>query len=178
MDFKNNYRSFFVKFFTTCFGCGFFPIFPGVIGIILGTIISYLIHPLSFYNKFFITFFLIVLAIPLTGKAEKLFKKKDCPKIIIDEVIGVLLATMWFTNLPFVAFALVLLIFGLFDATKIYPAIVFHRSSGGLGIVMDDVVAGIYTAIIISIINSQFTIYGQCLNFSIFKHFFYLLIEN
>lgn len=160
---NTNMKDFFVKLFTTCFGCGFFPIFPGVIGVILGTIISYLIHPLSFYNKFFITFFLFVLAIPLTGEAEKLFKKKDSQKIIIDEVIGVLLATMWFTpldlyhltgftNLPLVAFALVLLIFGLFDTMKIYPAIVFHRSSGGLGIVMDDVVAGIYTAITIFVL--------------------------
>jgi len=145
-------KDFFVKLFTTCFGCGFFPIFPGVIGAVLGTIIAYLIHPLSFYNKFFIIFFLFILAVPLTGEVERLFKKKDCPKIIIDEVIGVLLATLWFTNLPFIAFALVLLIFLLFDATKIYPAIVFHKSSGGLGIVMDDVVAGLYTAIVLLII--------------------------
>jgi phosphatidylglycerophosphatase A len=43
-------------------------------------------------------------------------------------------------------FLLILIIYGLFDALKIYPANIIERINGGWGIVMDDVVAGGYTA--------------------------------
>ena len=142
-------KDFFVKFFATCFGLGYSPIFPGALGVAFGVLIAYLVHPLSLFIKILITLTLIIFAVPLSTKAEKLFQEKDCKKIIIDEVIGVLIATIWFTNLPVIMFVYVLFIYGLFDAIKIYPAIIFHRSKGGLGVVMDDVVAGIYTAIIV-----------------------------
>ena len=148
MNFKNR-RSFFVKFFATCFGLGYSPIFPGAVGVAFGTVIAYLVHPLPLLNKILITLILIVIAIPLSTKAEKLFQKKDCKKIIIDEVIGVLIATIWFTNLPIIIFVLIFLIFGIFDAIKIYPANISERLDGGWGIVIDDIIAGAYTAIII-----------------------------
>jgi len=149
MNFKNNYKSFFVKFFATCFGLGYSPIFPGAVGVVFGTLVAYLVHPLPFFIKILIILTLILFAVPLSTKAEELFQEKDCKKIIIDEVIGVLIATIWFTNLPAIMFVYILFIYGLFDAIKIYPAIIFHKSKEGLGIVMDDVVAGIYTAIVI-----------------------------
>ena len=151
MDFKNS-NNFFVKFFATCFGLGYNPIFPGAVGVAFGTIIAYLVHPLPIFNKILITLILIVLAIPLSTKAEKLFQKKDCKKIIIDEVVGVLIATIWFTNLPIIIFILIFLIFGMFDAIKIYPANISERLYGGWGIVIDDIIAGAYTAITIFIL--------------------------
>ena len=151
MNFKNS-RSFFVKFFATCFGLGYSPIFPGAVGVAFGAVIAYLIHPLPLFNKILITLILIVLAIPLSTKAEKLFQKKDCKKIIIDEVVGVLIATIWFTNLPIILFVLIFLIFGIFDAIKIYPTNISENLYGGWGIVIDDMIAGIYTALTIFLI--------------------------
>lgn len=139
-------KDFFVKFFVTCFGLGYSPIFPGAVGVAFGIIIAYLVQPLPLFNKILITLILIVLTVPLSTKAEKLFQKKDCKKIIIDEVIGVLIATIWFTNPPLIIFILALLIFGLFDAIKIYPANIFQKLSGGWGVVIDDIVSGLYTA--------------------------------
>jgi len=159
MGFKNNYRnnynnykSFFVKFFATCFGLGYSPIFPGVVGVAFGTMIAYLVHPLPFFIKILIILALIVFAVPLSTKAEKLFHQKDCKKIIIDEVIGVLIATIWFTNLPAIMFIAILFIYGLFDAIKIYPANISENLYSGWGIVIDDIVAGIYTAIAVFLI--------------------------
>ena len=148
MNFKNS-RSFFVKFFATCFGLGYSPIFPGAVGVAFGTVIAYLVHPLPLFNKILITLILIVLAVPLSTKAEKLFQKKDCKKIVIDEVIGVLVATIWFTNLSIMMFISILFIYGLFDAIKIYPANIIEKLYGGWGIVIDDIIAGIYTALTI-----------------------------
>ena len=148
MDFKN-IKNFFVKFFATCFGLGYSPIFPRALGVAFGTVIAYLVHPLPLFNKILITLILIVLAVPLSTKAEKLFQKKDCKKIIIDEVIGVLIATIWFANLSAIMFIPILFIYGLFDAIKIYPANVSENLYGGWGIVIDDIIAGAYTALTI-----------------------------
>jgi len=148
MNFKNS-SNFFVKFFATCFGLGYSPIFPGAVGVVFATVIAYLIHPLPLFNKILITLILIVLAVPLSTKAEKLFQKKDCKKIIIDEVVGILIATIWFTNLPVIMFISILFIYGLFDTIKIYPANVSENLYGGWGIVIDDIIAGIYTALTI-----------------------------
>jgi len=46
-------------------------------------------------------------------------------------------------------FICALFIYGLFDSLKIYPANISQRLYGGLGIVIDDIIAGIYTAITI-----------------------------
>ena len=151
MNFKNS-SNFFVKFFATCFGLGYSPIFPGAVGVVFATVIAYLIHPLPLFNKILITLILIVLAVPLSTKAEKLFQKKDCKKIIIDEVVGILIATIWFTNLPVIMFISILFIYGLFDTIKIYPANVSENLYGGWGIVIDDIVAGIYTALAVFLI--------------------------
>ena len=151
MNFKNS-SNFFVKFFATCFGLGYSPIFPGAVGVVFATVIAYLIHPLPLFNKILITLILIVLAVPLSMKAEKLFQKKDCKKIIIDEVIGVLIATIWFTNLSIMMFISILFIYGLFDTIKIYPANVSENLYGGWGIVIDDIIAGIYTALAVFLI--------------------------
>ena len=151
MNFKNS-SNFFVKFFATCFGLGYSPIFPGAVGVAFGIVVAYLVHPLPLFNKILITLILIVLAVPLSTKAEKLFQKKDCKKIIIDEVIGVLIATIWFTNLSIIMFISILFIYGLFDAIKIYPANISERLYGGWGIVIDDIIAGIYTALAVFLI--------------------------
>ena len=148
MNFKNS-SNFFLKFFATFFGLGYSPIFPGAVGIFFATVIAYLIHPLPLFNKILITLILIVLAIPLSTKAEELFQKKDCKKIIIDEVVGILIATIWFTNLSIMMFISILFIYGLFDAIKIYPANIIEKLYGGWGIVIDDIIAGIYTALTI-----------------------------
>lgn len=149
MNLKSNFlnlRNFLIKFFSTSFGLGYIPFVPGIAGVIFGTLVAYLIHPLIFWQKGLITLALIMIAIPLTTEAEKLFQKKDCKKIIIDETIGLLIATIWFSYLPSTMFLLILIVYSLFDALKIYPANIMERINGGWGIIMDDVVAGGYTA--------------------------------
>lgn len=150
-----------IKFFASGFGLGYFPIFPGAVGVGLGTIVAYLIHPLFFWQKGILTLILIILAIPLTTKAEKLFQEKDCRKIIIDEVIGVLIATIWFSNLSLLMFFIIFLVYGIMDAIKIYPANAIEHLKGGWGIVFDDVIGGFYTAIFLILILQIFKL-GFC----------------
>lgn len=145
-------KNFFIKFFATDFGLGYVPLIPGLFGVGFGSIVAYLIHPLPFWQKGVFTLALAIISVPLTTEAEKLFQKKDCKKIIIDEVIGVLTATIWFSYLPLKMFSVIFLIYSFFDAVKVFPANVIEYVYGGWGVVFDDVVAGGYTAIAVALI--------------------------
>ena len=88
---------------------------------------------------------LTFLACYLSREAEKLFNEKDSPRIVIDEMVGF----QWAMFLVSPTVLHILLGFGLFrffDITKIYPAgYLAQRLPGGYGIVIDDVVAGMYS---------------------------------
>jgi phosphatidylglycerophosphatase A len=95
--------------------------------------------------------FLTIIAVPVSGSAEKILGK-DAGPIVIDEVVGQLIAlsvcqgSMMFGFLAF-------LLFRLFDVWKPYPINISQNLKGGWGIVIDDVLAGIYSAIVILIIR-------------------------
>lgn len=87
------------------------------------------------------------LAIYVAGEAESLFRKKDAPQIVIDEIAGfqftlfLITPTAWHILCGF-------LFFRLFDILKPFPAgYCQKRLPGGYGVVMDDVVAGVYANI-------------------------------
>ncbi len=89
----------------------------------------------------------------VSGPAEKVFQEKDSSKIVIDEVAGLLLA---FWALPQLNLTLVLIGFFLFralDAFKVYPANKLEEIPGSVGIMGDDLVAGLYTNIVLQIVS-------------------------
>lgn len=95
-------------------------------------------------------------AVPLATKAEKFFRKKDSKLVFFDEIVGMLIATLpiHFSSMPvtIAQILMALLIFGLVDSMKVFPANKIEHWAGGWGIVFDDVVAGLYSALIILII--------------------------
>jgi len=99
---------------------------------------------------------IIGIFIPLATKLEKFFKKKDTKIIFFDEIIGMLVATLpiRFSSMAIILsqVLIALLFFSLLDSIKIFPANKIEYLFGGWGIVFDDVVAGIYTAIILLLI--------------------------
>lgn len=96
---------------------------------------------------------LIGVACWLAGAAEGYLGEHDSSKIVIDEIAGFLCATAWLElTLPrlLIAFAL----FRLFDIFKPPPARYFDRQmAGGLGIVFDDVVAGLYANLVLRLLT-------------------------
>jgi phosphatidylglycerophosphatase A len=89
-------------------------------------------------------------------RAEMIFGEKDSPKIVIDEGVGYLVTMAFF---PFTLSAVVggFLFFRLFDIIKPFPAGLVERSvRGGAGIMLDDVIAGIYANFILRLLTRQF----------------------
>jgi len=93
----------------------------------------------------------VFLGFLVSGKAEKLFQRKDPPFVVIDEVSGMLLSLLF---IPFDSrFAiLAFILFRLFDAFKPYPIDKLQNLKGSLGIMCDDLVAGLYTNIVLQIV--------------------------
>ena len=153
-------KDFWVKFFSTGFFISFLvPFIPGVYGAILGTGFALLINPLPIILKIIISIVLAVVSIPLCTQAQKIFNKgKDPQNVVIDEVVGVQFVAIWFNlfqkltifsfNIPL--WLLLLLIYSLFDALEPFPIKRIEKLFGGWGIVLDDLMAGVYT--IVSII--------------------------
>lgn len=156
-------RNFWVKFFSTGFFISFLvPFIPGVYGAILGIGFALLINSLPVFLKIIISIFLAIISIPLCSRAEKVLNQgKDPQKVVIDEVVGVQFASIWFNlfqklfifsfNVPL--WLLLLLIYGFFDALEPFPIKRIEKLSAGWGIVLDDIMAGVYTIIILLIFN-------------------------
>ena len=98
-------------------------------------------------------FFITLLGITAIGiwssdEAEKLYEKKDPSYVVIDEVIG-LLFTMLFLPFQLKYVLIAFVVFRIMDIIKPYPARQWQELHGGIGIVIDDVVAGIYSGLLI-----------------------------
>jgi len=98
---------------------------------------------------------LFFVAVTLAGtwaahRAERLLGAKDPGAIVIDEVAGMTLTVLPFP--PTVAvLAVGLVLFRIFDITKPFPAGASQRVAGGIGVMVDDLVAGLYALAVIAI---------------------------
>jgi phosphatidylglycerophosphatase A len=96
-----------------------------------------------------------VVAVTLLGvwagaRAEALIGEKDPGSIVIDEVAGMMLSTLFLPRTPGL-FVSAFLLFRLFDIVKPYPARQWQAWPGGIGIMADDLMAGVYTNLLIQL---------------------------
>ncbi len=135
--------------FGTVLGIGFFPFAPGTAATAAGIGLVFLLqHSLMVYV--IVMLILLIVAIPVCTYLEKELNRKDPGILVIDEVVGILIALI---GLPLTwSVAIVgFFLFRAFDMFKIYPINRFEALPGGLGIMLDDVMAGLYTNIILHI---------------------------
>ena len=123
---------------------------PGTIGS-LGGLIVYSIVRFNDILYAFSILFLFTLGVLFAGEAEKVYKRKDPAMIVIDEACGMLLALFF---VPFSLYSVILgfFLFRIFDILKPPPARRLERLTGSLGIMFDDIVAALYTNIILQIV--------------------------
>ncbi len=140
-----------IKVLATGFGAGLSPVMPGTAGTLVGVLICLAFLPLHWIFRFLFVAALVGVAVYVSGRAEKIYGKKDDQRIVIDEIAGFLLA-MLPVAINFLNLAFAFVLFRIFDIWKPYPLRKFQEFPGGWGVVVDDIGAGIYTAAILLIL--------------------------
>ncbi len=145
-------------------GLGFIPLAPGTFGSLLGVAICYgLIETLKFEPHLLLNAIItagVVVAVVGTwaaNRAERIFARKDASQIVIDEVCGQLITYVFLapslqrvTGDWRIALAAGFVLFRLFDIFKPWPIRQLEVFGSGLGVMADDVLAGIYAAVALS----------------------------
>ena len=141
-----------IMFIATGFFSGKIPFAPGTFGTLAAIpfALVFLIIPASFYGVYIVG--LILGAIYFADKAERIIGKKDPGCIVIDEIAGYVVA-LSIVPVNIYTLAAGFFIFRFFDIIKSAPVKYFEDNfSGGAGIVLDDIMAGILTAAVLKII--------------------------
>ncbi|MEN3330411.1 MAG: phosphatidylglycerophosphatase [Acidobacteriota bacterium] len=139
---------------ATC-GVGYLPVAPGTFGSLVGVGIFWLLvraNP--------VVIIVAILAVTFAGiwagsRVEQVSGRKDPGKVVVDEVAGQMIALLpltIFARWSIVTVIVSFILFRFFDIVKPYPANRLQDLDGGMGIMFDDLVAGVYGAIVVSII--------------------------
>lgn len=136
---------------ATGFGAGYLPKAPGTWGSLLALPLHFFLSQLAPNHYALALGSIFFIAVITAGQAEKILDRKDPGVIVIDEVIGMLITLIGAPNNPLI-WLLGFGIFRFFDIFKPYPIrIIDQRINGGMGIVLDDVLAGVYSLIVLQI---------------------------
>jgi len=143
----------FFLLFSTGFGVGYSPVAPGTLGTLIAIPVYYFLSniPSPIYEITLIGFFF--LSVWISENAEIFFGKKDDRRIVIDEMMGFFITMLWIPKANhFIVIGFFL--FRLFDILKPFPIRRLERGlKGGFGVVLDDVIAGVYANIILHLIG-------------------------
>lgn len=142
---------FLILLLATGLGAGFSPIVPGTVGTLVAIPLYFLLSEIPFplYGLTLIAFFF--LSCWAAGQAEEHWGRKDDRRIVIDEIMGFLVTMLWVPQ-TVSAIAAGFVLFRFFDIVKPFPIRHLERVGRGFGVVLDDVLAGIYSNIILHLI--------------------------
>jgi len=140
------------KLIATFFYVGLIPIGPGTFGTLAAIPLFYVLSFTPLYLYLAITVVIILISVRASTVAEEVFGKTDPGQVVADEVCGYLI-TMILVPVTLSNIFLGFLLFRFFDIAKPYPVRKFEKLPGGWGIVMDDVMAGVYSCITLHILG-------------------------
>jgi phosphatidylglycerophosphatase A len=140
------------RLIATWFGCGYSPIGPGTAGSLAALAIAW---PLVHYAGWQPLWFLLPV-VALTGPGiwaagvtARELQLKDPGLVVVDEVLGQWLALAGARTLNLKSWIAAFALFRLFDIWKPPPVRQLEALPGGTGIVADDLMAGIYAALVL-----------------------------
>lgn len=136
------------KMIVSGFGLGFIPFAPGTMGALGALVPAILILKyVSFPNLFLTCLALLFTVLGILGsdKLQYLWGK-DPSRIVIDEIVGMWISLLWLKT-GWLSIALAFLLFRFFDMVKPLGIRKTERLPGGIGVMADDILAGIYANI-------------------------------
>lgn len=132
---------------------GYFPLAPGTMGSLLGLLLVWGLRPFSIGLLIALSLILLICGVWAAGQTCQMLKKKDASQVVIDEIVGMMITMIGVPVTPYwllVGFV----VFRIFDIVKPSPARYFdEKVSGGFGVMMDDVIAGIYGNILLHLMQ-------------------------
>ena len=145
---------------ATWLGCGRAPLAPGTVGTLGAIPLVILMALIGHWPYLIMTTFLCYLTIEVAEKYEVQFDVMDAKEVVIDEVAGYAVAMAWLP-LTWQAFLASFILFRLLDMIKPFPINMIDRHGrGGVGVVADDLLAGIVTNIALQVVFVQTTWLG------------------
>ncbi len=137
-------------FLATGLGVGFLPHIPGTFATLLSLLLWWFFIPDKVFIQIVVLVGSILVAFFASDVAEKFFAKKDDRRIVIDEIIGFWIAL---TGVPkkIVFVLLAFIVFRIFDVLKLPFIKKAQNLNGGTGIILDDIIAGLLTNLMINL---------------------------
>jgi phosphatidylglycerophosphatase A len=137
---------------ATWFGCGYSPAAPGTVGSAAGILIAWVVISWVGASPVWLVALTVVMtpvAIWAAGATARDVGREDPGLVVIDEVLGQWLAAAAIVHGTWQSYVLAFALFRIFDITKPWPIRNLERLHGGLGIVADDLLAGVYGAAVL-----------------------------
>lgn len=142
--------SFLARLIATWFYCGYFPKAPGTAGSLGALVVAWPIAAYTGWNFAYLAMMSLLPAIWAAGRVATDTGSKDPQIVVVDEVVGQWIALAAVPSLVRWEWWLAaFILFRLFDMWKPWPVRPLERIPGGAGIVLDDVGAGIYAALVL-----------------------------
>jgi phosphatidylglycerophosphatase A len=132
---------------ASVFGTGYAPVASGTAGSFV-TLVAIWLVPLTPLRIAVALVVVILIGIWSGSRVERVLGRKDPGVIVIDEVAGMLLSVILLPRtIPVLLTAF--LLFRLFDVWKPFPARESQALTGGMGVMVDDLIAGVYTLVLV-----------------------------
>lgn len=142
------------NWFSTVLKVGYLPIAPGTWGSLAALLIWYvIIEHISSIALIALIVIILILGIYTSSITENNIAQKDPSIIVIDEWVGQWIALLFLPKSLLWGLS-AFLVFRLFDIWKPYPIKALDKISSGWGIMLDDVLAGIYALVVISVLRA------------------------
>ena len=144
---------------ATAGGAGYFPVAPGTAGSLVGIaiIVGLGLLPLGGFAAGAVlaaaSLVLFFVGVWAAGVAEKHFGRTDPGQVVIDEVVGQMLTLLLIPHATWKWLLGGFLLFRAFDIVKPFPARQAERIPRGWGIMVDDVIAGLYGLAVVTVIG-------------------------
>ena len=151
----------FTKLFVSIFYIGYIKFASGTWGSLAAIIILYPIikfNLLSLETQIIIFIILFFISNLFINYFSNFTNSNDSKHIVIDELLGIFIILIFYDFIfiynDFITLILIFFIFRLFDIIKIFPANYIDKNlKNGYGVIMDDIVAGVYTIFTLMILN-------------------------
>ena len=143
----------FARLLATWFGCGYTPKGPGTAGSLAAVLIAWALHAYAGMGPLAFGFLAVMMTGPAIWAADVTAREtglKDPQIVVVDEVVGQWLAIGAAPAIRWQTLLAAFLLFRAFDIWKPPPVRQLERLPGGVGIVLDDVMAGVYAAAVLA----------------------------